>query len=155
MAVNRTSTNLIRFLGAELSGEINRSSLSNVFRNNQGGERSIAADVLRMTDENLVPASININEFESAIAFLQRRNVAPNAVRAMAVVFVDVAERSGVSVMSILNNADKNVIGLLEARVYEYINQLRDGTSQLSRAPRINNNKSLISRRLSFNVSEL
>ena len=154
MAVNRSSTNLVRFLGAELSVELNRSSLSNTFRSGRGGERSLPPDTVRLSDADLVPASINIGQYEAALAFLQKRGVSPNAVRAMAVVFVDVANRSGTSVMSFLNNVDNNVVGLLEARVYDYINQLRDPSSQLSRAPRISNKNSLISRRLTFNESD-
>lgn len=148
MSINRTSTNLVRFLGSQLSAEVSRGQFGNVFRSGSSVEKSINASVLRLTSGNLVPASVNIEEYHAAFAFLEQRGISKLVAEAMAVVFVDVARTQNVGVMSLLDNADSSSLSLVKNQVYQIINQLRDSTSQLSNASAANNNNSLISRQL-------
>jgi hypothetical protein len=148
MAVNRTSTSLVRFLGTQLSAEISRAQFSNVFRSGQSTERTITPSVIRLTSGNLVPAAINIDEFYAAAAFLESRGISQLVAQAMAVVFVDVAKNQNVGVMRLLDSADSESISLVRKEVYQIINQLRDSTSQLSNAPAAQNANSLVNRQL-------
>lgn len=150
MAVNRTSTSLVRFLGVELSAESINSKLSSVFRGSTGQERTVSPSARLFTDGQ-VAASININEFHTAIAALESRGVDKKVARGMAVVFVDVSERAGYSVARLISALDSNTISLVETRVYQYINQLRDPITQLGRSPKTTYKNSLLSRQLALN----
>ena len=66
----------------------------------------------------------------------------------MAVVMVDAARAQGVSVMSLLEGSNKTTLSLLEANTYKFINQLRDGTSQLAASKGVDNRTSVRSRYL-------
>jgi len=148
MAANRISTNLVRYLGADLSARSNRGKLSNVVKDGQGREIVVPADAQRTFDTNLVPASINVGEFDAAQGYLQQRGAEPLAAKAMAVVMVDAARAQGVSVMALLEGSNTETLSLLEANTYRFINQLRDGTSQLSASRGVDNRTSVRSRYL-------
>lgn len=148
MTIKRTATSLVLFLGAELSAQSSLSKLTNVFKGGQGTEKAAPAVVRRLTSPELVPASININEYQIAKAHLEKAGASPGAVKAMAVVFVDTAEYLGVSVSSLLVRTTDKTIGLLQSRVFDYLNQLTGTTSQLGKVVEIKNDRSFISRRL-------
>lgn len=148
MTVNRVSTSLVRYLGADVSARNINGRLSNVVKNGQGTEIVQPADAQRTFSTNLVPASINVGEFDAARGFLQQRGAEPLAAKAMAVVFVDSARAQGVSVMSLLEGANADKIALLQAETYKFINQLRDGSSQLSGSREVDNRVSVRSRYL-------
>lgn len=148
MSVNRTSTNLVRFFGSQLSAEVDRAQFGNVFRSGSSIEKSIDASILRLTRGNLVPASVNIEEFHAALGFLEERDIPRIVAESMAVVFVDVAKVQKVKVMQLLDSVETSSISLVRNQVYQLINQLRDNTSKLSNASAANNNNSLISRQL-------
>ena len=66
MAANRISTNLVRYLGADVAARKNNGKLSNVVKDGQGSEIVRPADAQRQFDTDLVPASINVAEFDAA-----------------------------------------------------------------------------------------
>lgn len=148
MSVNRTSTNLVRFFGAQLSAEFSRGSFTNVFSSGTGQERSVDPGVVRLVQTDLVPASINTNEFDAVSAFLQTRGSSKQAANAMAVVFIDVANKERIPAMQLLDALDTDSVKLSKNTVYRIINQLRDITNQLSNASSTDNKQSLISRNL-------
>jgi len=148
MAVNRVSTSLIRYLGAEVSARNNNGSLSNLVKSGQGREIVQPADTERVFNSSLVPASVKISEFDAAFGYLQNKGAAPLAAKAMALVMVDAAKAQGVGVMSLLEQRDGNKLALLDAQTFNYINQLRDGSSQLSSSKTVDNRKSVRSRYL-------
>ena len=145
MAVNRTSTSLVRFLGAEVSARQTNGKLSNNVKNGLGGERTQPADQQR-TANTLEPEAINIAEYQAAFAHMQGAGAAPLAAKAMAVVMVDAAKAQGVGVMSLIDSASPTEVALVSNTAYTYINQLRDGSSQLGASQAIDNTKSLRSR---------
>ncbi|MHA1289547.1 MAG: hypothetical protein ACTSPB_19345 [Candidatus Thorarchaeota archaeon] len=148
MAANRISTNLVRYLGADVAARQNNGKLVNVVKDGQGSEIVRPADVQRTFDTNLVSASINIAEFDAAQGYLQQRGAEPLAAKTMAVVMVDAARAQGVSVMSLLEGSNTATLSLLEANTYKFINQLRDGTSQLAASKGVDNRTSVRSRYL-------
>ena len=148
MAVNRVSTSLVRYLGAEVSARNTRGSLRNIVKSGQGSEIVSPADAPRASNLNLTNASVNIAEFDAARGYFENRGAAPLAAKSMALVMVDVAKAKSVSVMKLLDGSDTQSIKLLEADTYNYINQLRDGTSQLSGSNSTNNNTSVRARYL-------
>jgi len=148
MAVNRVSTSLVRYLGAEVSAKTSRGSLRNVVRSGQGREIVRPADTIRASDLNLVNASVSVSQFDAARGYFENRGAEPLAAKAMALVMVDTAKAQGVSVMKLLDETNPQKIALLEAESYKYINQLRDGTSQLSGSKQTDNKKSVRARYL-------
>ena len=148
MAVNRTSTSLVRYLGAEVSARNNNGSLANVVQSGQGKEIVQPADSQRVFNSSLTPASVKIADFDAAFGYLQGKGATPLAAKAMALVIVDAAKAQGVSVMSILEQRNSNKLALLDAKTYNYINQLRDRSSQLSNSTTVDNKKSVRSRYL-------
>ena len=148
MAVNRVSTSLIRYLGAEVSAKSTRGALRNTVKAGQGSEIVQPADAQRVFNTDLTPASVNIDEFDAAKGYFENRGAAPLAAKAMALVMVDAAKAQGVSTMSLLDGSDKQKIKLLEAQAYNYINQLREGTTQLSGSKTTDNKTSVRARYL-------
>lgn len=148
MAAERSSTSLVRFFGAEISARNTAGKLANVVKDGLGGERTRDASSQRAGAENVEPASIKISDFEAALAHMQRNGVEPLAAKAMAVVMVDAAKAQGVGVMSLLKETSSQELALVSEEAYTFINQLRDGSSQLSGSKAINNAKSLRSRYL-------
>ncbi len=148
MAVNRVSTSLVRYLGAEVSATSTRGSLRNKVASGQGNEIVQPADAQRVFNTGLTPASVNIGDFDAARGYFENRGSEPLAAKAMALVMSDIAKKKGVSVMELLDGSDKQSIKLLEAETYRFINQLRDGTSQLSGSTTTDNNKSVRARYL-------
>lgn len=148
MAVNRVSTSLVRYLGAEVSARSTRGSLRNTVKAGQGSEIVSPADAQRVFNTGLTPASVNVNEFTAARGYFENRGATPLAAKAMALVMVDSAKARGVSVMKLLDGSDTQKIKLLESETYNYINQLRDGTSQLSGSKAVDNRTSVRARYL-------
>lgn len=148
MAVNRVSTSLVRYLGAEVSATSTRGSLRNKVNAGQGTEIVSPADSQRVFNTGLTPASVNIGEFDAARGYFENRGTEPLAAKAMALVMADIAKAQGTTVMRLLDDSDKQSIKLLEAETYNYINQLRDGTSQLSGSTTTDNRKSVRARYL-------
>jgi len=148
MAVNRVSTQLVQFLGAGITARNTAGKLVNVVKDGLGGERTRQADSQRTGTEDVEPASIKISDYEAALAHMQRNGAEPLAAKAMAVVMVDAAKAQGVGVMSLLKNTSAQEMALVSAEAYTFINQLRDGSSQLAGSEAIDNAKSLRSRYL-------
>ena len=148
MAVNRTSTSLTRFLGAQLSVEQSQGAFGNVFRRGDGTQRSRPAEISRLSEGDLFPASVNIEKYHAAVSFFQRRGAEPNVIPALAIGLIDVAKKLNQDVYSLLNVNDSNQLDLIEEKVYLYLNQLRDATNQLGSVNSVNNSTSLIRRRL-------
>lgn len=148
MAVNRVSTQLVQFLGAEITARNTAGKLVNVVKDGLGGERTPQADSQRAGIVDVEPASIKISDFQAALAHMQRNGAEPLAAKAMAVVMVDTARAQGVGVMSLLRDTSAQEMALVNNTAYKFINQLRDGSSQLSGSEAIDNNKSLRSRYL-------
>jgi hypothetical protein len=147
VAVNRVSTSLVSYLGAEVSARNTRGGLRNTIKSGQGNEILAPADPGRASNKNLVNASVKIADFDAAKGYFESRGAAPLAAKAMALVLVDVAKAQGVSTMSLLDGSDKQKIKLIEAEAYNYINQLRETTTQLS-GSKPTNNKSVRARYL-------
>lgn len=147
MTVNRTSTSLVRFLGAEVSARQTNGKLANNVKNGLGGERTLPADQQR-TANTLEPDSLNIAEYQAALAHMQRVGAEPLTAKAMAVVMVDAAKAQSVGVMSLIDSSSTTEMALVSNQAYIYINQLRDGSSQLGASQTINNANSLRSRYL-------
>lgn len=148
MAVNRVSTSLIRYLGAEVSATSTRGALRNKVSAGQGREIVNPADSQRVFNTGLTPASVNVDEFSAARGYFENRGATPLAAKAMALVMADIAKKQGQSVMKLVDDSDKQSIKLLESETYRYINQLRDGTSQLSGSTTTDNRKSVRARYL-------
>ena len=147
MAVNRQSTSLVRFLGAEVSARQTNGKLANNVVNGLGGERTQPADFQR-TVNTLEPDSIKIADFQAALGHMQGLGAEPLAAKTMAVVLVDSAKAQGVGVMSLIDSASTEELSLVSNTAYTYINQLRDGSSQLGASQDIDNSESLRSRYL-------
>ena len=147
MAVNRQSTSLVRFLGAEVSARQTNGKLANNVKSGLGGERTQPADYQR-TANTLEPDSINIADYQAALGHMQRLGAAPLAAKAMAMVMVDSAKAQGIGVMSLIDSSSTVEMALVSNTAYTYINQLRDSSSQLGASQDIDNSKSLRSRYL-------
>ncbi len=148
MAANRASTQLVQFLGAEITARNTAGKLANVVKDGLGGERTRDASSQRAGTEDVEPASINIADFQAALAHMQQNGAEPLAAKTMAVVMVDAAKAQGVGVMSLLKNTSAQEVALVSQEAYRFINQLRDISSQLSGSKAIDNSKSLRSRYL-------
>ncbi len=148
MVVQRTSTSLVQFLGASITAKQRGGKLSNIISDGLGGERTIQADVTRIFNTNLTPASVNIAEFHAALGHLQSNNVAPLIAKTMALILTDVAAAQNINVMSLIDNTNINEMALVSNTAYTFINQLRDGSSQLTGSKSIDNSKSLRARYL-------
>ena len=147
MAVNRQSTSLVRFLGAEVSARQTNGKLANNVKNGLGGERASPADQQR-TSNTLEPDSIKIADYQAALSHMQTLGAEPLTAKAMAMVMVDSAKAQGVGVMSLIDSANTTEMALISNTAYTYINQLRDTSSQLGASEDIDNSKSLRSRYL-------
>lgn len=148
MTANRVSTELSRFFGAQLTAQYRGGKLANVFQAGRGGEQTIPAGVRRVTGSDLVPASINTADYEVAVAFLSRTSAQPNTIPALAVAFLDVSKRLGITVSELLSATDDQQIRLLELRAFTFLNQLRDPTSRIGRVVDSDPETSLIARQL-------
>src|SRR6056297_2098287 len=131
MTINRTSSSLVRYLGSNVKTTVSRGKLVNTVVRGQGNEQTRNAAVQR-TDSNLVPASVDIGDYQAAFAYLERRGVSPVAAQTMAVVFIDAAKANNQSVMSLLESASDEALAITNANTYTFINQLRNLTTQLS-----------------------
>ena len=147
MTVNRQSTSLVRFLGAEVSARQTNGKLGNNVKNGLGGERARPADQQR-TANTLEPDSIKIADYQAALAHMQSVGAEPLAASTMAMVLVDSAKAQGMGVMSLIDSASTTEMSLVSNTAYKYINQLRDISSQLGASEDIDNSKSLRSRYL-------
>lgn len=147
MAVNRQSTSLVRFLGAEVSARQTNGKLANNVKNGLGGERTLPADQQR-TANTLEPDSIKIADYQAALGHMQTLGAEPLTAKAMAMVMVDAAKAQGVGVMSLIDSSTTTEMALISNTAYTYINQLRDTSSQLGASEDIDNSKSLRSRYL-------
>jgi len=147
MAVNRQSTSLVRFLGAEVSARQTNGKLANNVVNGLGGERTRPADQQR-TANTLEPDSIKIADYQAALAHMQALGAEPLTAKAMAMVMVDAAKAQGMGVMSLIDSASTTEMALVSNTAYTYINQLRDISSQLGASEEIDNTQSLRSRYL-------
>lgn len=146
MTVERSSTNLVRFLGASVKATQNQGKLVNTVSNGQGGESTRrSASVGRLANRGQGAASINIADYQAALGYLELRGVPHLAAKAMAAVLVDSAKSQGIGVMKLLETSSQRV-SLSDNNVFNRINQLRDGTSQLSNSRPIDNSKSTKSR---------
>lgn len=148
MAIRRNSKTLVNYFGAEVKAAISKSKLSNVVANGQGNERVSEAAVQRMFVEGQTPSSINIAQYEFALGYFQQMNVVPLAAKAMALILVDAAKAQGTTAMRLIENVSAQEISLLQAETYNYINQLRSGTSQLAGSKPVDNTKSYRARYL-------
>jgi len=147
MAINRQSTSLVRFLGAEVSARQSNGKLANNVVSGLGGERTLPADFQR-TANTLEPDSIKIADYQAALGHMQGLGAEPLTAKAMAMVMVDAAKAQGVSVMSLIDTTSTEEMVLVSKTAYTYINQLRDGSSQLGASEDIDNGESLRSRYL-------
>lgn len=146
--MDRNSTNLVRFFGAEVFATILGSSLGNTVVDGQGGETTVSPAVSRLTAGRVSEASINNTDYDIAVGMLERRNVAPLAAKAMALVLLDVARIQNTSVVRLLESTNTTQLSVLETTAYKYINQLRDKTSYLSKSRATNNANSYRARYL-------
>jgi len=148
VVVNRTSKQITKFLGAEITARNTGGGLRNTFKNNLGGERTRQPDAIRGSTSDFEAGSLNIGDYEAALMYMQNNGAQPLAAKAMALVLVDVAKAQGVGVNTLLSNSDAVAVALNSTEAYTYINQLRGGSSQLSGSDTIDNSKSLRSRYL-------
>lgn len=147
MAVNRSSTSLIRYLGTTVkAGSAGSSRVTNVTQNARGGETRNDPATRRLTSTGLQQDAIKIVDYQAALGYLGKRGVDPLVAKTMAAVFVDIAKSQGVSVMSLFeNNAN---LSLVDNEVLNRLNQLRDLSSQLSSSSPIDNTASVPARRI-------
>lgn len=148
MAVNRSSTSLVRYLGATVKANTSSGSLANTTQNARGGEVRNDPSVRRFTSTGLKQDSIKIADYQAALGYLESRGLDPIVAKTMAVVFVDVAKSQGVGVMSLLETSNPTALSLVNAEVFNRINQLRDLTSQLNSSSPIDNTASVPARRI-------
>lgn len=139
MPIERSSTSLVRYLGATVKANTSSGKLSNVVSNGQGRERGRNPSVRRLSSVGLVQDSIKISEYQSALGYLESRGVSPLISKTMASVFVDAAKSQGQSVMALLESSNAQALALVNKAVIQRINQLRDGTTQLSSSNPSNN----------------
>lgn len=149
MAVNRSSTSLVRYLGATVkANSAGGNSLANTVTDGTGGETRANPSVRRFGTTGLVQDSIKIADYQSALGYLGQRGVDPITAKTMAAVFVDVAKSQGVGVMSLLETSDPDALAVIDSQVFNRMNQLRDLTSQLSSSAAIDNTASVPARRI-------
>ena len=145
-------TQLIQFLGAEITARNRGGALHNVVKNGLGGERTQQADSQRVgrnaSTADFEAGSINIGDYEAALVYMEAHGAEPLAAKAMALVMLDAAKAQGVGVMSLLKTTSTQEVALVTNEAYKYINQLRDISSQLSGSGTIDNSKSYRSRYL-------
>lgn len=143
--LNRVSTDLVRFLGAQLSTEIANGKFSNVFRQSEL-RTTVPAAVRRLTQQNLQPASISTEQYHIALSYLQKAGSEPAAASALAVAFLDVAQALQIPVATLIANTDSNTLKLLDRKAYSFLNRLRDPTSALGDAFDVDNSSTLLQR---------
>lgn len=148
MAVNRSSTSLVRYLGATVKANSSSGSLGNATQNARGGETRIDPSVRRLSQRGLTQDAIKIVDYQAALGHLEGRGVDPLVAKTMAAVFVDVAKSQGVGVMSLLETTNPTALSLVNAEVFNRMNQLRDLTSQLNGSSPIDNTASVPARRI-------
>jgi hypothetical protein len=146
--VDRSSTSLVRFFGAEVFATTIAAAFGNTVVNGQNNEKTIDPSVARLTAGRVSPASLNITDFQIAVAHLERRGAAPLAAQAMALVFLDIAKIYNTSVMRVLDITNESQLKIVEAEAYKYINRLRNQTSWLAKSTASNNNNSYRARYL-------
>lgn len=144
--VNRTSKQLVQFLGADITARNIGGGLHNVVKNGLGDERFQQADSQRGATVDIEPGALNIRDYQAALVHMENNGVQPLAAKAMALVLLDVASVQGLNVMSLIRNTATQELALVGTEAYQYINQLRGGSSQLSGSNAIDNSKSLRSR---------
>lgn len=140
--LERVSTELVRFFGIQLSRELDSGKFANVFRGGDQSQKTIPASLERLTTDGLIPASINIDQYQTALGFLLESGAERTIAPAMAVAFVDTAKALGISVSGLLTLSDDKTIKLLQDRAYGFLNRLRDPSSSLTRAEPVDNNLS-------------
>ena len=149
MAVNRSSTSLIRYLGATVkAGSEGGARITNVTQNARGGETRNDPAARRFSSVGLQQDTVKIADYQAALGYLGQRGVDPIAAKTMAAVFVDVAKSQGRSVMSLFEITTNDEIALVENEVLNRLNQLRDLSSQLSSSNPIDNTASVPARRI-------
>lgn len=140
--VERVSTELVRFFGVQLSREVSNGKFANVFRGGDQSQVSSTASLDRLSRTNLIPASINIDQYQTALGFLLESGAEKAVAPAMAVAFVDVAKSLGITVSALLTVSDEKTIRVLQDRAYKFLNRLRDSTSSLTIAESVDNSLS-------------
>ena len=148
MAVNRSSTSLVRYLGATVKANTTNGKLSNVVQNGQGTEARNNPAIRRQSTTGLVQDAIKISDYQSAIGYLGKRGIDPLVAKTMAAVFVDVAKSLGVGVMSLLESTSDGTLSLVNSEYFNRVNQLRDLSSQITSSNPIDNTASVPARRI-------
>jgi len=148
VAVNRSSTSLVRYLGATVKANSSSGSLANVAQDTQGSVTRNDPSARRLSTPGLTQDSIKIADYQAALGYLGARGVDPLVAKTMAAVFVDAAKSEGVGVMSLLESTNTNALSLVNAQVFNRINQLRDLSSQLNSSSPVDNTASVPARRI-------
>lgn len=149
MTVNRSSTSLVRYLGATVkAGKSGGSKLTNVASDVQGTVTRVDPATRLLTQTGLKQDSIKIADYQAALGYLGQRGIDPLVAKTMAAAFVDVAKSQGINVMSLLETTDPAKIAVIDAQVFNRMNQIRDLTSQLSTSSNIDNTASVPARRI-------
>lgn len=149
MAVNRSSTSLVRYLGTTVkAANTGGDRLANVTQNARGGETRNDPSARRFSSVGLQQDAIKIADYQAALGYLGERGVDPLVAKTMAAVFVDVAKSQDRSVMSLFEITSDNEIALVENEVLNRLNQLRDLSSQLSSSSPVDNTASVPARRI-------
>lgn len=148
VAVNRSSTSLVRYLGTTVKANVAGGKLTNVISDGDGTQRRVDPSVRRQTTPGLVQDAIKISDYQAALGYLGQMGVDPLVAKTMAAVFVDVAKSQGRSVISLFETANDNDVALVNKEVLNRLNQLRDLSSQLSSSTPIDNTASVPARRI-------
>lgn len=149
MAVNRSSTSLIRYLGTTVkAGSGGSSRVTNITQDARGDETRVDPAGRRFSQVGLQQDAIKIADYQAALGYLGQMGVDPLVAKTMAAVFVDVAKSQGRNVMSLFETANASDIALIDKEVLNRLNQLRDLSSQLSSSSPIDNTASVPARRI-------
>jgi len=146
MAIKRSSTDLLRFFGAQITPGIAQDKILNIIKQGQGFEVPLDASLERIDFENNRPATINPSVFRVIKSYFVEIGATELNAKTMALLVIDAAQVQGVTALSLLGDIKNNTKINFDSATYTVLNQLRDPTSQLVIASSVNNSNSVNAR---------
>lgn len=148
MTASRFSTEIVKRQGSRKRVKVIEDKFVNTFQDTLGSDSAVQAASLILSSKKLQTGAINSEQYEVAQSFFNRQGLSETFAISMALVMLDVAKISGVSVMKVLEPLEGNNELLLDYQTYVQMNFFRPVSSKQGILNINDNSKSLRSRNI-------
>ena len=142
----RFSTEIIKRQGVRKSVKNIEDKFVNTFQESLGGERAGDAASFLLSSKRLQPGAINSEQYQVARSFFNARGLSETSATTLALLMLDVAKITGVTVMRVLEPLSENEDLIFDYATYVQMNYFRPSSSQQGLLDINDNSQSLRSR---------